>query len=92
MKNREIIKTGQNVIKSEALALSKLARTIDENFVKAVHLLSHIEGRAIVTGIGKSGLIGRKIAATLSSCGTPSMFLHPVEAGHGDLGMIVKNE
>ncbi|HHF51367.1 MAG TPA: KpsF/GutQ family sugar-phosphate isomerase, partial [Candidatus Aminicenantes bacterium] len=76
MKNREIIKTGQNVIKSEALALSKLARTIDENFVKAVHLLSHIEGRAIVTGIGKSGLIGRKIAATLSSCGTPSMFLH----------------
>jgi len=92
MKNREIIKTGQNVIKSEALALSKLARSIDENFVKAVHLLSHIEGRAIVTGIGKSGLIGRKIAATLSSCGTPSMFLHPVEAGHGDLDMIVKND
>jgi len=92
MKKSEIIKTGQNVIQSEAMALNKLAATIDENFVKAVELLSGIEGRAIVTGIGKSGLIGRKIAATLSSCGTPSMFLHPVEAGHGDLGMIVKND
>ncbi len=92
MKKKEIIETGKNVIQSESLALQKLTRAVDENFVDAVKLLSSIKGRVIVTGIGKSGLIGRKIAATLSSCGTPAMFIHPVEAGHGDLGMIVSND
>ncbi|MFW6139942.1 MAG: KpsF/GutQ family sugar-phosphate isomerase [Acidobacteriota bacterium] len=92
MKNKEIIETGKNVIQSESLALQKLIQTVGENFVSAVKLLSNIKGRVIVTGIGKSGLIGRKIAATLSSCGTPAMFIHPVEAGHGDLGMIVGND
>lgn len=92
MKKKEIIETGKNVIQSESLALQKLTQAVDENFVKAVKLLSDIKGRVIVTGIGKSGLIGRKVAATLSSCGTPAMFIHPVEAGHGDLGMIVSND
>ncbi len=92
MKKSEIIEIGKQVIQCEAHALEKLISTIDENFFKAVDLLSKIKGRVIVTGIGKSGLVGRKIAATLSSCGTPSMFLHPVEAGHGDLGMIVSND
>jgi arabinose-5-phosphate isomerase len=92
MNKNKIIETGKNVIRNEALALNKLALSIDENFVDAVLLLSKIKGRVIITGIGKSGLVGRKIAATLSSCGTPSMFIHPVEAGHGDLGMIVSND
>ncbi|MBD3414862.1 MAG: KpsF/GutQ family sugar-phosphate isomerase [Candidatus Aminicenantes bacterium] len=92
MNKNKIIETGKKVIQSESLALEELASSIDENFVKAVHLLSEIKGRAIVTGVGKSGLVGRKIAATFSSCGTPSMFIHPVEAGHGDLGMIVSND
>jgi len=92
MKKREIIEIGKNVIQSESLALQKLTQAVDENFVKAVKLLSNIKGRVIITGIGKSGIIGRKIAATLSSCGTPAMFIHPVEAGHGDLGMIVSND
>jgi len=92
MNKKEIIETGKNVIQSESFALQKLTQAVDENFVKAVKLLSNIKGRVIVTGIGKSGLIGRKIAATLSSCGTPAMFIHPVEAGHGDLGMIVSND
>ena len=92
MKKKEILETGKNVIQSESLALQKLTHAIDENFIDAVKLLSNIKGRVIVTGIGKSGLIGRKIAATLSSCGTPAMFIHPVEAGHGDLGMIVSHD
>lgn len=92
MKKREIIETGKNVIRSESIALQKLIPAIDENFVKAVRLLSNIKGRVIITGIGKSGLIGRKVAATLSSCGTPAMFIHPVEAGHGDLGMIASDD
>jgi len=92
MNKNEILETGRNVIRSESLALKKLISAVDDNFVKAVKLLSDIKGRVIVTGIGKSGLVGRKIAATLSSCGTPSMFIHPVEAGHGDLGMIVRND
>jgi len=92
MTKEEIIQTGKKVLDIESKAVKALASSLDENFVKAVELLSKTKSRVIVIGMGKSGLVGRKIAATLSSCGTPAMFIHPAEAGHGDLGMIVKED
>lgn len=92
MNKNDIIQAGKDVLKIEAQAVQALADQIDENFSLAVELLSQAKSRVIVTGIGKSGLVARKIAATLSSCGTPALFVHPVEAGHGDLGMIVKED
>ncbi len=90
--NDEILRTGRQVLEIEAEAVKNVALRLDDSFVQAVRLLSRAQSRVIVTGIGKSGLVARKIAATLASCGTPSMFVHPVEAGHGDLGMIVKKD
>ena len=72
----------------EAAALLQLKSRLDERFVQAVNLVLGVQGRVVVTGMGKSGHIGRKIAATLASTGTPAMFVHPGEASHGDLGMI----
>jgi arabinose-5-phosphate isomerase len=92
MKENEIIQTGREVLEIESRALASLVGRLDENFAKAVDLLAGIKSRVIVTGIGKSGLISRKIAATLASCGTPALFIHPAEAGHGDLGMILKDD
>lgn len=92
MEKDEIIKTGKEVLKIEAKAVENLASRLDEKFAEAVELLSEIKSRVIVTGMGKSGLVGRKIAATLSSCGTPAIFVHPAEAGHGDLGMILNED
>ena len=88
----QIIQTGKNVLEIEADAVRAVAARLDENFAQAVDLLSKTKARVIVIGMGKSGLVGRKIAATLSSCGTPAMFIHPAEAGHGDLGMIMKDD
>jgi arabinose-5-phosphate isomerase len=76
----------------EAEAVAGLAKRIDEQFVKAVETMYHCKGRVVVTGMGKSGLIARKIVATLSSTGTPSIFLHPSDAVHGDLGMVRKDD
>ena len=88
--------TGENVVRIEAEALRALADRIGgpmaEVFQRAVDLLFHCAGRVVVTGMGKSGLIARKIAATLSSTGTPALYLHPVEALHGDLGMVVRGD
>jgi len=92
MKKKDIIETGKNVLQIESHALKSLASRLDENFSRAVELLFKTKSRVIVTGMGKSGLVGRKIAATFSSCGTPAIFIHPAEAGHGDLGMIVKGD
>ena len=92
MKKEDLIKIGRNVLDTEADAVKNLASRLGENFADAVELLSRTDSRVIVTGMGKSGLVGRKIAATLSSCGTPAIFIHPAEAGHGDLGMIVKGD
>ncbi|MBN2246891.1 MAG: KpsF/GutQ family sugar-phosphate isomerase [Candidatus Aminicenantes bacterium] len=92
MKNSNIIEIGKEVLNIEAEALRSLASQIDDNFAKAVDLLASTKSRVIITGMGKSGLIGRKIAATLSSCGTPSVFIHTADAGHGDLGMIVEGD
>jgi arabinose-5-phosphate isomerase len=72
----------------EAAALLQLKERLDDRFVKAVNMVLAVQGRVVVTGMGKSGHIGRKIAATLASTGTPAMFVHPGEASHGDLGMI----
>jgi arabinose-5-phosphate isomerase len=72
----------------EAAALTRMKDRLDQRFVQAVHQLLAVQGRVVVTGMGKSGHIGRKIAATLASTGTPAMFVHPGEASHGDLGMI----
>jgi arabinose-5-phosphate isomerase len=92
MKKEEILKIGKDVLNIEADAVKNLAFKLSVNFVKAVELLSQTKSRIIITGMGKSGLVGRKIAATLSSCGTPAIFIHPAEAGHGDLGMIIKGD
>jgi arabinose-5-phosphate isomerase len=87
---------GENVVRIEAEALRKLADrlagTMASAFNQAVELLFCCAGRIVVTGMGKSGIIARKIAATLNSTGTPSLFMHPVEALHGDLGMIVRGD
>jgi len=78
----------QRVLRLEAEGLEALARSLDEAFTEALDLLDGRTGRVVVTGIGKSGHIARKIAATLASTGTPALFVHPAEASHGDLGMI----
>lgn len=80
--------TGRRVIRMEAEALAEIERRIGDGFVSAVDLIATSKGRVIVSGIGKSGLVARKIAATLTSTGTPASFLHPVEGLHGDLGLV----
>lgn len=84
--------SGQNTITVEADALVDLARRLDSSFTQAVEILLACKGRIIITGIGKSGHIGRKIAATLASTGSPSFFVHSAEAVHGDLGMITGDD
>jgi len=81
-----------DTLKLEAQAIIDQISHLDDNFVKAVSLIEKTPGRVIVMGLGKSGLIGRKIAATMSSVGVPAVFLHPAECLHGDLGMIMKND
>lgn len=83
---------GINVLNTEIQALENIRHYIDHNFAKACELIFHCQGKVIVMGMGKSGHIGRKIAATLASTGTPAFFVHPGEASHGDLGMIKKND
>src|SRR5687768_12790859 len=78
----------RKVLQTEAAAVMALAERLDERFAKAVTLVAECKGRVIMTGMGKSGIVCRKIAATLSSTGTPAFFLHPAEALHGDLGVI----
>ena len=83
-----VAETGRRVLQTEAEALLALGRALPEDFEAAAQLLAALEGRVIVSGIGKSGHIGRKISATLASTGTPSFSLHPAEALHGDLGRL----
>ena len=87
-----VLDAARNSLESQAAALVRLAARLDDEFGKALNLLVGCHGRVIVSGMGKSGLIGRKIAATLSCCGTPSFFLHPGEAAHGDLGMVTPSD
>jgi arabinose-5-phosphate isomerase len=89
---KSIIQQAKEVLQIEAEGLLGLIDRIGEDFVAAVNLIYKSKGRVVVTGIGKSGLVGRKIVATLNSTGTPSIFLHPVEAVHGDLGMVCPDD
>ncbi len=92
MNKKEILETAREVLSIESRAVGGLALKLGDEFVKAVNLLCGAKTRVIVIGMGKSGLVGRKLAATLASCGTPAAFIHPAEAGHGDLGMLLKED
>ena len=89
---RNITDLAKEVLDIEANSILKLKDNVNENFEKAIEILYACKGRVIVTGMGKSGLIGKKIAATLSSTGTPSYFLHPAESTHGDSGIITRDD
>ncbi|MEO0863768.1 MAG: SIS domain-containing protein, partial [Pseudomonadota bacterium] len=86
------IDTARRVVRAEADALNTLADAIDDSFRAAIDMLLAAKGRVIVSGIGKSGHIAHKIAATLASTGTPAQFVHPAEANHGDLGMVTSDD
>lgn len=88
----ELVGYGQQVIRIEADALARLADGLDDHFADAVRLLIETSRRIVVTGMGKSGHVARKIAATLSATGTPAIFIHPAEAAHGDLGMLMPGD
>ena len=92
MNNSKINELAKDVLDIEANSILRLKNNIGEEFDKAIDILYNCKGRVIVTGMGKSGLIGRKIAATLTSTGTPSYFLHPAESTHGDSGIITRND
>lgn len=87
-----MLKLAKEVLKNEAEAILNVIHKLDNNFEKAAKLILNMNGRLIVSGMGKSGLIGRKIAATFASLGTSAYFMHPAEAIHGDLGMIMKDD
>jgi arabinose-5-phosphate isomerase len=88
----KLLQLAETVLQIESQAVDQLRTRLDESFVAACRLCLGIEGRVVVTGMGKSGHIGGKIAATLASTGTPSFFMHPAEASHGDLGMITRHD
>ncbi|MDP2276766.1 MAG: SIS domain-containing protein, partial [Nitrospirota bacterium] len=87
-----IIDIAKKVLKIEADAVAALAEKLDSTFEKAIDIIFKSRGRVVVTGMGKSGLVGKKIAATLASTGTPAFFMHPAEASHGDLGMVTSDD
>jgi arabinose-5-phosphate isomerase len=90
--NESVIKTALRTIELEAESIAELAQYINEDFEKAALTIAHCNGRVIVSGVGKSGIIAQKIVATLNSTGTPSLFMHAADAIHGDLGMIQKDD
>ena len=91
-KSKDIIKKAQEVLEIEAQEILHASKNISSSFVNAVNLIIDCSGRVVLSGMGKSGHIARKIASTLASTGTPAFFMHPGEASHGDLGMITKND
>jgi len=92
IQDRALLKTAKRVLKIESDSVAALARRLGADFPKTVHALSDGKGRLIITGMGKSGLIGQKIAATMSSVGLPTIYMHAAEAIHGDLGLISQND
>ncbi len=88
MTPEQIVERGRRVVRLEREALATVEERLGDSFARAVAMIAESSGRVIVAGVGKSGLIGRKIAATLTSTGTPALFLHPVESAHGDLGIV----
>lgn len=91
-KTDNLLDIAKKVLKTEAEAVLALTEKLNSDFEKAVEIIFKSRGRVVVTGMGKSGLVGKKIAATLASTGTPSFFLHPAEASHGDLGMVTSDD
>lgn len=87
-----ILEIAKRVLKTEAEAVLSLTERLNSDFERAVEIIFQSKGRVVVTGMGKSGLVGKKIAATLSSTGTPAFFMHPAEASHGDLGMVTSDD
>ena len=85
---RDITKNGKEILAQEAQAISMMAERLDKEFTKAVKLLASCKGKIIISGMGKSGIIGQKIAATMASTGSTALFLHPADAAHGDLGIV----
>ena len=92
MEKNEIIDEAKNILKIEAEAVQALVDRIDESFIEAINIMYTCSGKVVVTGMGKSGIIGKKIAATLASTGTPALFLNPAEGSHGDVGMVSKGD
>lgn len=92
VESAELLEEGRRVLRAEAEAIAGLAERLDERFVRAIELLWSVRGRVIVTGLGKSGVIARKLAATLTSTGTAASFLHPVDGLHGDLGIVSRQD
>src|SRR5687768_15827950 len=88
----DVLATARRVIRMEADALLALEARIGEEFTHAVDLIAGSGGRVIVSGVGKSGIVGRKIASTLTSTGTPAIYLHPIEGLHGDLGIVTRDD
>jgi arabinose-5-phosphate isomerase len=91
-RKKNLLRRAKEILQIEKLGLEEVSKNLDSSFAQALELILNIKGRVVVTGVGKSGIIGRKISATLSSTGTPSFFLHPVEALHGDLGMVTPED
>lgn len=91
LQNSDIL-TALQTIDIEIEALNELKKLLDDDLTKALDMIEHTQGRVIITGMGKSGHIGKKIAASLASTGTPSFFMHPAEASHGDLGMVTQDD
>src|SRR5712692_4194898 len=89
---RDVRRLAERVLRIEAEAILGVIPKLDQQFERAVEMLHGCGGRVIVTGMGKSGLVGRKIAATLASTGTPAFFLHPAEGVHGDIGMVARGD
>src|SRR5918994_6175851 len=87
-----LVELGRRVLRLEAGAVSAVADRLNESFDRAVRLLAAATGRVIVSGVGKSGVVARKIAATLTSTGTPASYLHPIDSLHGDLGIVGRND
>lgn len=87
-----IVERGREVLRIESQSVAALAERLGRDFAAAVRIIGAISGRVVVTGIGKSGIVARKLASTFSSTGTPAIFLHPVEAAHGDVGMLVQGD
>jgi len=89
---KDIINQAKNILKIESEAVSSLINRIDESFIQAIEIMHSCHGKVVVSGMGKSGIIGKKIAATLASTGTPAFYLNPAEGGHGDVGVVSKGD
>jgi len=92
MNKYNIIKRGKEVLNIEAIAIKNLSRSLDQNFIKAVNLITKLEGKLILSGVGKSGNIASKLASSFTSTGVPSIYLNPVDASHGDMGIVSQGD